>query len=1044
VTAPGRDNLVDYLDRMLVGPAGAADELLEGLPTKRYLMGILFPREASADVVLRDDQPDVTGASAGDLVAEDPIALSGQWLPASFGLSFYVADGATLTYRVWAAAYGPERSDRARCWRRRPLATEEDAPWQPLPDVSDAILEDRAEVAVRRRRVGQGELVTVSLLNAATRDKEDEGNPADCLFQVGFEVSAGGEHILEYPSVELLGADEEEQELRMLHRGAKTFAVGHGCAVTWSGDDVDRQSGVRTVLIPRHVVHGVTQQAPDGLSPEVLRVARLGDPEVAWDVVSAELAAFADAYATWVAAQEERTDVPPRFDAARGRVLARLRLARDRIREGVALLDDDPEVREAFRLANRALAIQELRRQTEHAGTRHSLGEAGDMDVDLQRSELHWYPFQLAFQLLVLPSLADGDHDDRSVVDLLWFPTGGGKTEAYLAVAATEIFLRRLRDPVRGAGTAVITRYTLRLLTTQQFQRAATTIAACEWLRRDGAAELGDEPITIGLWVGKKLTPNRFDDAARRLAKLRSSGGTNPFQFDSCPWCGTELLPATKGLDQDAAYGFDAAMDDFRIFCPEPTCPFHERLPIQVVDDALFRSPPTLLLGTVDKFARLAWARDGGAFFGSDDGYLPPSLVIQDELHLLSGPLGTTVGVYEAAIAALCEREGTPPKIVASTATIRRSDEQVRGLFAGRTVKLFPPAGLDADDSFFARTDRARDGRLYVGVMAQSHTLATAMVHLASALLQGAVEVDLTPDERDAYWTLVAYHNSLRELGRTMTLAGDDIPARLGGIAPAGGPERKLKENGVVELTGNVGGTSAILERMGHDHEDPRAISLLACTNILSVGVDVSRLGLMVVNGQPKTTSEYIQATSRVGRGAVPGVVVSLYTATKPRDRSHYEAFRPYHQALYRFVEPTSVTPWSPASRDRALHAALVILVRHLGGLADNADAGRFRKDRPVVDDAIDVIMAAVRGSEPEEAEDAQRHLRRLVDQWDAWATKATEEHQVLHYDAGGEAKNILGLLRRHDERRRGWPTLNTMRNVDEEREIWVRGEKLS
>ncbi len=1039
MTAIGRDALVDYLDRMLVGPAGAADELLEGLPTKRYLMGILFPRAVSADVVLKDDQPDVTAGSEGELVAEDPIALAGQWLPSSLGLSFSVADGASLSCRVWAAAYEREQRGRARRWRRRVLATEDDAPWIDVPERRATLFDGRAELRVQRRPLGRGELVTISLLNASTREEQDEGSPADCLFQVGFEVSAGGDHVLEYPSVQLLSADQEEQELRMLHRGAKTFAIGHGCAVTWTGDGIDRKSGVRTVLVPRHVVHGVTQQAPDGLDPAVLRVARLGDAEVPWDVLHGELVAFADAYAAWVTAQAGRTDVPARFDGPRERVLERLRIARDRVREGIALLDRDEQVREAFRLANTALAIQELRRRPEHGGTRRRLGEAGDMGVDLSTSTFDWYPFQLAFQLLVLPSLADGDHPDRSVVDLLWFPTGGGKTEAYLAVAATEIFLRRLRDPTRGAGTAVITRYTLRLLTTQQFQRAAATIAACEWLRQTAMAELGSKPITIGLWVGRKLTPNLCRTAIDAFKQLRQGDtSSNPFQFDWCPWCGTELLPE-HGQGELAEYGFAPTLDDLRIFCPEPTCPFHARLPIQVVDEVLFRDPPTLLLGTVDKFARLAWEVGGGAFFGAKGAYLPPSLVIQDELHLLSGPLGTTVGVYEAAVEALCCTEGTRPKIVASTATIRRSDEQVRGLFAGRAVKLFPPAGLDADDSFFARKDGDSDGRLYVGVMAQSHTLSTAMVHLAAALLQGVAEVDLSAAERDAYWTLVAYHSSLRELGRTMTLARDDIPARVEGIAPRAGPERDLPDEGIVELTGNAGGASAILERMGHTYEDARAISLLACTNILSVGVDVSRLGLMVVNGQPKTTSEYIQATSRVGRGKVPGLVVALLTATKPRDRSHYEAFRPYHQALYRAVEPTSVTPWSSASRERALHAAFVILVRHRGGLPENADAGRFSRTLPVVEDATDIIRAAVAGSEPEEVQDAEAHLDRLVTEWERWAEEARTQHRPLYYDVDGA--NFLSLLRPHGRRRRGWPTLNAMRNVDGECPIWVKGE---
>jgi hypothetical protein len=1037
-----RDLVMDYVERMLVGPADGVDEEVAGLPTKRYLMGLLFPQSASADFGLGEEQPDIAGASEGDLIADDPVALSGQWLPSSMGLSMFVEGGlGGVTCHVWGAAYD-RIDDRPRRYQRRSLATSDQPAQCPLIAGQDTypVLDGRAELRLRARSIEHGTLLTVSILNTRTADEDEEPEPEDCLYQVGLRVETNGARILEYPSFELLSRDLEEQELRLMHRNFRTFAVGHGCAVSWEGTAPERKDMVSTVLIPRFEVRGVTQTAPDGLDQDVLSVSRLGDPDVPWTDLRGELAAFVEAYATWGASERARSDIPATLEGARTRIADRIDLAAARMRAGVKALDN-PDVLRAFRLANAAMALQRLRQEPMRGGTRRRRDQITDLSDDLAESTFRWYPFQLAFQLLVLPSMVDPDDDHRSDVDLIWFPTGGGKTEAYLAVAATEIFLRRLRDGDRGGGTTVLTRYTLRLLTAQQFQRAAATVCACEVLRRRDATALGMEPITIGLWVGDEAVPNKCAKAVERFGEVRQDEKpVNPFQLELCPWCGTEIMP--ERLDEDdAAYGIRASLDDFALFCPSRECVFHAELPVQVIDEVLYTRPPTILLGTVDKFAQLAWNAAGLSFFGSEVA-APPSLIIQDELHLLSGPLGTTVGVYEAAIEALCTRHGLAPKMVASTATIRRSDKQVKGLFGGRGVRLFPPAGVDATNSFFARQDTERPGRLYVGVMAQSHTLSTAMVHLSAALLQGVAETELPLAERDAYWTLVAYHNSLRELGRTVTLARDDVPARLKGIAEGSSSPRELGDDDVVELTSNVGGTNltGILERMKRTVDSPDVISVLACTNMLSVGVDVGRLGLMVVNGQPKTTSEYIQATSRVGRGGVPGLVVSLYTATKPRDRSHYEAFLPYHAAVYRYVEPTSVTPWSSASRDRALHAAFVILVRAYAGLVSNSDAHRFEATATEVARARDLLVAVIGQADPEEADQAALFLARRIEEWSMLIEKAEELDKKLHFRPGG--KGVRSLLRNFGEKGDGWETLQSMRNVDRECLVAVQGEK--
>ena len=352
-------------------------------------------------------------------------------------------------------------------------------------------------------------------------------------------------------------------------------------------------------------------------------------------------------------------------------------------------------------------------------------------------------------------------------MDLLWFPTAGGKTEAYLGLTAFTLALRRLRargqtDPqsARGdGGVTVIMRYTLRLLTSQQFQRAAALICACELARESHG--FGVEPFLIGMWVGSALTPNGVAEAAEVLRGGRSLNGGDPRQLKRCPWCGTRLITPDYTADADTAR--------LSIRCPEASCEFHHTdLPILLIDEEIYGRCPSLVIGTVDKFARLPWQKRAASLFGIVDrhcprhGYLvpgvtnhpgthqakpraaplsnlpparvtgvsrflPPELIIQDELHLISGPLGTMVGLYEAAVDFLCMSNNptdapavSGPKVIASTATVRRAGEQIAGLF-GREVREFPQPGLSAKDSFFARLvdpDRENTGRKYVGICA--------------------------------------------------------------------------------------------------------------------------------------------------------------------------------------------------------------------------------------------------------------------------------------------------------------------------------------
>jgi hypothetical protein len=889
-----------------------------------------------------------------------------------------------------------------------------------------AVLNGRAQLNVHTRPLGTGHLVTITLLNAKTHDGDGRPSPGDCLYQAGFRcapVSDG--HIAEYPRVEHVTADPEEEELILAYRHAKVYAIGHGCAAMWDPSQ-EPPPILWTESIPARVVPGLSA---DMDTPSMdLSLSHLANSDTDRRAILAELRQLVANYAEWVTPASGGGESQPGLTAARDRMVDRMRSARDRMLAGVDLLEEDDRAWHAFQLANLAMLMQ-MHHAGEIAAGDRSPTDPVPRDIDyLSLRDYRWYPFQIAFFLLAARSVTDENDTDRDLVDLLWFPTGGGKTEAYLLLAAYTVFLRRLRAGDRGAGTTVITRYTLRLLTTQQFQRAAALVCACEQLRRSDE-RLGTLPVSIGLWVGGEASPNTYEEARRLLERIREGEPADePLPIDRCPWCATPLLPKT-GREDLSAFGIHADSGGFSVHCVNESCAFHDSLPISFVDEDLYAHPPTILLGTVDKFARLAWRPGGGAFFGLGR-HEPPSLVIQDELHLISGPLGSTVGVYEAAIDGLLEAAGARPKVVASTATIRRAPDQAVGLF-GREVAVFPPSGTDARDSYFARIDDAAPGRLYIGIMSQNHTPSSALVHTAAVLAQAVEELQLDGPERDAYWTQVIYHNSLRELGKTVTFARDDIPARVEVIQADPSRRRKLNDAEVVELTSNVHSRQipSILARMSLTAGEADAISLLLATNMIQVGIDVPRLGLMLVNGQPKTTAEYIQASSRVGRGRTPGVVVTLYSPSKPRDRSHYESFLPYHLALYRYVEPSSVTPFALQSRSRSLHAALVILARHGAGLSENHQAIEFSRSQPEVARILEILLRRAQTSDPMEADRTLAHLNRLADEWERRAADAKRDASNFYYEAPG--KQHRRLLRRFGDLGEGWETLDSMRSVD-------------
>jgi hypothetical protein len=802
-------------------------------------------------------------------------------------------------------------------------------------------------------------------------------------------------------------------------------------------------------ILPRETLPGVE-----------LSMKRLS--EASMDPIVTACKSLAGAYRMWIQQREAELSSDAKLSKElRNAGSANLSLCRaclSRIEDGILLLANEADAMKAFRLMNRAM-LEQREHYSLSVSTRTWVEGDDGSAVPEQRyiqpaypDTTRWRPFQLAFILMNIRAFVDPTHEVRSLVDVIWFPTGGGKTEAYLGLAAFAILLRRLQN-TSNAGTTVLMRYTLRLLTTQQFQRAASLICALERIRRADLVTFGIVPISIGLWLGGAVTPNRHSQALHDFARLSREGGENPFVVLSCPWCGVAMGAQPYGRGT-RVFGYrqekrSPEEDRIQFRCEDPDCDFHseEGLPLEVVDDGIYERPPTLVIGTVDKFAMMPWEPRSRLLFGIDnpEAVEPPSLIIQDELHLISGPLGSMVGHYETVVDDFSTdtRTGVPAKIIASTATIARASDQIRAVY-GRRSMLFPPQGLVAGESFFAHESTDVPGRTYLGVLASalpSHV--TAQVRTLAALLQAPALVDAPEEAKDPYWTLMVYFNSLRELGRASTLVQADIREYLNSVwdriglieslIPGQAKQHRRFINNFEELTSRLrsGDIPSILQKLFVALPSKDTVDLCYATNMIQVGLDVSRLSLMSIVGQPKGASEYIQASSRVGRDPQkPGLVVTNYNPFKPRDRSHFESFRPFHENAYRHVEPTSVTPFSIPVCERAIHALAVAVARfRFPELRNSPDRGV--KDRR--SEIVKMIRHRITAIAPEELGRATDILNRFLDDWERrrpqfYGDMSGNSPDPLIWPAGKPVRpdlvHVADLLR---------STPSSMRNVDAE-----------
>jgi len=1045
----GRRDLLEWLKKQLIGPASGED-LLRGSPLDRYPTGILFPimrDEEGIDPASVSDDDDDTESLGDDTTAGSDAQSATKrrryMPPSSVGFSFFASGEEIQFHVVISAARYEEKRDSGKFtgqYKRVHIGGDNEAKTFTQPDKQPStqsnqrvdVLGGSASVDVLWRPFQDGWIVTVSLFNM--HESNTKGKPKELtqertkqsLFEVNLRCFLEAGEIGTYPRVDKCLLSEEDQELELQYKHRHIYAIGHGAAVDWRVEQ-DHVKEIWTEFMPAVEVPQVTADVA-GDDNYVLGLAHLAESEATAEIFK-ELDQFVEKYSVWVRAQNTQiNELEPDERAAANRITNRMETALERMRRGVALLRSNHLAAESFKLANQAMLDQ--MRQADHVR-----GKRRD------DNDYRWRPFQLAFLLAVMESAIHEDDDYREIVDLIWFPTGGGKTEAYLGLIAFLIVWRRLTNPASGGGTTVLMRYTLRLLTAQQFQRATRMICALELIRRRVPKLKNGAPITIGIWVGSATSPNRFEDAKKYVVQASdgNTGALRSLVLENCPWCGT-LFAAPES--------YVATETEFHFCCANKACDFGQQvqdvLPCNVVDEALYDEPPTLLIATIDKFARLAWDERANAFFGVS-GNRPPELVIQDELHLIAGALGSVAGLYEAALDTVLKARGIRPKYIASTATIRMAAQQVERLY-GRRLAVFPPPGLSCDDSYFARTvplDK-RPGRMYVGYLAPMLDRQHCMAPLAASLLAAPeVVFDVGQEDRDdlleAWWTQVIYHGSLKGVGNShnaFNIDVRDVVRRLN-------EERKQEaKEPITRLSSRIAQLTSIssaeenartFSRLEKPRDNPECLDTVLATNMVSVGLDVARLALMIVNGQPLTTAEYIQASSRVGRSEVPGLVFANYYRDQARSLSHYESFRPYHEAFYRFVEPTSVTPYTYQARTRALHAALVIAIRHAGHyLRANNQAGQFSSGHDYVKKIVEALKHRCKQADPQRAVETASHLDRLVEQWHAEAAHCQASKIQLNYQAPDTDMVANRLLHNHDDQIKGlWPTLQSMRNVE-------------
>lgn len=1092
-----RQKIIEMIKTDLLGPMDE-NEVLQQNPRFEYLVGMLAPQsyddgaaseqEIDGDAAFEGD----SDYTAGEEDDNEPVSTNRFKTPSSIGISFYIETSTpNLCVDVSWGDYvkssdkipGKEGTERSvSIYTRHPqletvevdLTSFSKSKEFPLTIDSNIILHI-SKIALKKGYT----LVTAYIVN---RRQNAESDVAGTMFQVSLKAhDKDGRHIFvaEHICREVLAEDEFYFAQRPI------LGRGRGCAASWTADADGRAASIESSFIPEYEFAGVSA-ALEGFDPFYFSMRSLGIPKKKDEIIN-RLNVLADSYEKWISEKliNDRKMTDAKFKAQIGNgVVFKCQEALRRIRAGIRLLVDDAIAFDAFCFMNRAMILQRnIMNFSKKYGAGIECNLKDFLDPRKPENNFGWRPFQIAFILMNLNAIVDPLHEDREIVDLLYFPTGGGKTEAYLGLMAFVIANRRLRindaDKYnRDGGVTAILRYTLRLLTTQQRDRITKMVIAAEMLREQEYPKYGKEPISIGFWVGGKVTPNKFKELEedpedpQKTRNARSKKNLIYKQLLTCPFCG-------KPLKEENFY-IDIPTKSVSIYCSDDKCMFYRykqgnkmKIPVFLVDEEIYAKCPTIILSTVDKFAGLPWGAEPNALFGrvdrqcSRDGYvamgdkhakhtktdelpasklisikpfLPPELIIQDELHLITGPLGTVYGAYETVIEDLCSytdgEHKIKPKYVVSTATIKNAAEQTKCLYGRNTTAQFPPNGFEIGDSFFIREIPVSKNpfRKYVGICAPGQSVKTALLRAYAIILQSTYDLSLDEncqDYIDPYYSLVGYYNSIRELGGAVRLLQDDIPDRIQRIKKKYGMSKQRFLNRKIEITSRMSSYD-IPKNLGQlevPFTSKDCLDTAIATNMIAVGMDVDRLGLMVVTGQPKQNSEYIQATSRIGR-SFPGLVVTLYNPYRPRDLSHYENFTGYHSQLYRFVEGTTATPFSARARDRVLHALVIsaIRLRYPEMAANESAAAIGDLTATQLGEIKALILERLNIVKPDAKLDAEHEIDVFINNWKLLASQQKGlRYYVLKNDKYNRLMNSYGEACDDTEK----ATLRSMREVE-------------
>jgi len=865
-----------------------------------------------------------------------------------------------------------------------------------------------------------------------------------CLFQT--EIKVETPHLQPFNDYKKnLYKSPEDIMLDFLYREKLSYGIGHNTACTWENceDDTQKTTWVSSTFLPQF---NVKSQSTDieNFDKKILEIKQLSEFNIDRITIISNLKKLSVEYLKWIETEENEKQklAQPNIEKCKN--------IQKRMQDGIDLLEQNENAMRAFQLANTAIYLQMFQNQWHFSrqkdgfeafertnSPQFAYQEYATVDYpDTNRVPI-WRPFQLAFILQCLPSFINENSDDRDLVDLLYFPTGGGKTEAYLALSAFLIFWRRLQYPDNYGGVNIIIRYTLRLLSAQQFERATKLILACEFIRKNHI-DLGSERVTIGFWVGGDTLPNKIKSAEKKCAENRLKETLdrlnkdlptiNPFQLSNCQWCNAKIIGRMQE-NETPNIGHRISRNHLTSHCLNPNCEYSEQkdgFPIVLVDDDIYENPPTMLFATVDKFAQLAWKGEATSLFNSQNkngnDNRKPELIIQDELHLLSGPLGSLVGLFENVILALCTTEIQKPKIIVSTATVKNVEEQVKGLYS-RQVQIFPQNATNADDTFFSKTLQ-ESKRRYVGILPTGKTQTMATLRLNAALLFARLELwknSADKTEADQFWTILSYFKSLKHIGRfSNKIVAELIPEikqlqvrYLMNTYPYLNNYYKLPYRNL-ELTSRIA-SEKIKKNLDKldiafdgSLEKYKSFDIVLATNMISVGLDVGRLNIMLMNGMPPNTAEYIQASSRVARKN-EGVVFTLFDPNNTRDLSYFEDFVPFHKTFYKQVEPISVTPFAENALDKLLFTSMVTYFRHKIGnvasaLIENENRQQFKNE---LENIFNNHSFADR-------EDKEVIMAKIKDLLEAWKCKidASTNLQYAHTNWQGDTQKVQYLMK--------------------------------